>query len=72
MHNQVKKKQATYSYIELVLKTFTSHQEQGETNNDYYKNFKSRMETVKAHGRKPWILNSLRNRTLGELMAESG
>ncbi len=55
-----------------MLETFTSHQEQGESNNNYYKNFKPPMEMVKAHGGKPWILDLLRNRILGEFMLENG
>ncbi len=30
------------------------------------------METVKAHDRKPWILDSLRNRILSKVMLENG
>ena len=70
-HNQVERKQATYSYVELILETFTSHQEQGETNGNYYKNFKLRIETLKVHGRKPWVLDLLRKRIPKEAMAET-
>ncbi len=51
-HNQVKRKQGTHSYIELILKTFTGHQEPKELNYDCNKRFKACMETVKKHSRK--------------------
>ncbi len=69
-HNQVEQK-STYLYVELFLETFMGHQEPKETNNDYYKIFKSQIETVKAHGGKPWILDSLRDRILGKVIAEN-
>ena len=57
-------------YIKAILETFTDDQELKKTNNDYYESFSSQTEMVKAHSGKPWILDSLRNRILGEVMAE--
>ena len=53
VYNKVKHKQATYSYAELILETFTGHQEPKESIDNYCKSFKFCMETVKVHGKKP-------------------
>ncbi len=43
-----------------------------ESNNNYYKSFKSRMEMVRVHSGKPWILDFLRSRILGKAMEDNG
>ena len=67
-HNQVERKQATYSYMELVAEMFLMHQERNQSNDDYYKLFQSHVETIKAHGGIPWGIESLSKKYLEELL----
>ena len=51
MHKQDKKIQSTMSYVEASLELLTTFQYAKQTNTSYYELFKSRLETVKSHGR---------------------
>ena len=70
-HNQVERKQATYSYVELVAEMFLMHQERNQSNDDYYKSFRSHVETIKAHGGRPWGIESLSKKYLEDKSTQS-
>ena len=53
-HNQIETTQSTMSYVRGYVEMMSFGQEANWSSNKYYKLFTAQIETVEAHGGKPW------------------
>ena len=70
-NTQAGQEDAEKSYVEAFLELSTNFKSAKQTNTSYYEIFKSRRDTVKAHGGQPGYRDSLYKKTLGSAHAEA-
>ena len=53
-HDQSESKQTVMGFVETIAELFTYHQGEKETDDEYGIMFNAYIESIKAHGGKPW------------------